>query len=173
MEVRLEHTFRVARPPEDVFDFLADPTNLPLWDGTGATVEVLTDGPPRLGTQMRQRGRAFRVLGVEQISELTEFERPLRLASKGVTGPVLPIAGSYTLTPEGEGTRVRFELAYPVTGIRRLLTPLMRRFATRELANAYRRLTVLLEGDRHAGHAHTHPCGHEHREPGQRSGAMT
>ena len=143
-----------------MFDFLADPANLPQWDGTGATVELLTEGPLRVGTQIRQRGRAFRVLGVEQISELTEFERPKRLASKGVTGPVLPIAGSYSLLAEGEGTRVRFELAYPVTGIRRLLTPLIRRSATRELANAYRRLTAVLEGDPHAGHVHAHAGGH-------------
>jgi hypothetical protein len=73
---------------------------------------------------------------------------------------VLPIAGSYTLTPEGEGTRVRFELAYPVTGMRRLLMALMRRSATRELAHAYRRLTAVLEDDPHAGHAHDR--GHEH-----------
>jgi hypothetical protein len=76
---------------------------------------------------------------------------------------VLPIAGSYTLAPEGDGTRVRFELAYPATGWRRLLTPLMRRSATRELANAYARLTAVLEGDpRTHAHAHAHACGHEH-----------
>jgi carbon monoxide dehydrogenase subunit G len=155
MEVRVEHTFRVARSPTDVFDFLADATNLPLWDGTGATVEVLTDGPPGLGTQIRQRGKALRLVGVEQVSELTVFERPHRLASKGVTGPVLPIAGSYTLAPERDGTRVRFELAYPVTGIRRLLTPVVRRSAARELAHAYRRLTAVLEDD-----PHPHACGH-------------
>jgi hypothetical protein len=109
-----------------------------------------------VGTRIRQRGKAFGLLGIEQISELTEFERPHRLASKGVTGPVLPIAGSYTLTPAGEGTRVRFELAYPVTGVRRLLTPLMRRSAIRELAHAYRRLTAVLEGDPHSAHAHDH-----------------
>jgi carbon monoxide dehydrogenase subunit G len=157
VEVRLEHTFRVARPPEDVFDFLADPTNLPLWDGTGATVELLTDGPPRVGTQIRQRGKAFRLLGVEQISELTEFERPRRLASKGVAGPVLPIAGAYSLAPEGDGTRVRFELEYAVTSLRRrILAPMVQRSAARELAHAYRRLAAVLEGDPHGSHGHEH-----------------
>ena len=161
MEVRLEHTFRVARAPEDVFDFLADPTNLPLWDGTGASVEVLTYGPPRLGMQIRQRGKAFRLLDVEQISELTEFERPRRLASKGVAGPVLPIAGSYELAPDGDGTRVRFAVAYEVHTLGlRLLAPVVRRVSARGLASAYRRFTAVLEGDPHGAHAHD--CGHEH-----------
>jgi carbon monoxide dehydrogenase subunit G len=161
MEVRLEHTFRVARPPEVVFDFLADPTNLPRWDGTGATVEVLTDGPPRVGTQIRQRGKALRLVGVEQVSELTVFERPHRLASKGVEGPVLPISGSYELTPDGDGTRVRFEVAYEVHRFRhRLLMPIVRRVSARGLAIAYRRFSAVLEGDPHGAHAHDR--GHEH-----------
>ncbi len=148
----------MQRPPEVVFDFLADATNLPLWDGTGATVEVLTSGPPRRGTQICQRGRAFRVVGVEQISELTEFERPRRLASRGVAGPVLPIAGSYILSALGTGTRVRFEAEHETTGVRRrILAPIVRRVSRRQLAAAYRRLASVLEGDTHA-----HACGHEH-----------
>jgi hypothetical protein len=72
---------------------------------------------------------------------------------------VLPIASSYTLTPQGDATRVRFELAYPVTGMRRLLAPLMRRSGRRELAHAYARLTAVLEG---APDAHTHAHRHDH-----------
>ena len=96
-----------------------------------------------------------------QVSELTVFERPLRLASKGVEGPVLPITGSYELTPDGDGTRVRFEVAYEVHSLRRrLLMPVVRRVSARGLASAYRRLSAVLEDDPHGAHAHD--CGHEH-----------
>jgi carbon monoxide dehydrogenase subunit G len=43
--VRLEHTLVVARPPEEVFAFLADPDNLPRWQ-TGV-VEVRREGDRR------------------------------------------------------------------------------------------------------------------------------
>jgi hypothetical protein len=64
--VRIEQTFIVARPPEAVFDYLTDPSKVAEWQTAKTSVESLTDGPPRLGSRMRERTRppgAMRLLG--------------------------------------------------------------------------------------------------------------
>ena len=45
----IEQTFSVSRPPEIVFDYLANPSNVPDWQTSKTSVEQLTDGPPRVG----------------------------------------------------------------------------------------------------------------------------
>jgi len=52
--VRIEQTFHVARPPEEVFDYVTTPSNLQAWQTSKTRVEVLTDGPPRLGYRVRE-----------------------------------------------------------------------------------------------------------------------
>ena len=42
----VEQTFSVSRPPEVVFDYLANPSNVPDWQTSKTSVEQLTDGPP-------------------------------------------------------------------------------------------------------------------------------
>lgn len=41
----------VAAPRQRVFDYLADPHNRPQWQASLRRVEVLDDGPPRVGTR--------------------------------------------------------------------------------------------------------------------------
>jgi uncharacterized protein YndB with AHSA1/START domain len=85
--MRIEQVFDVARAPEIVFDYLTDPAHLTEWQTSKTSVEKLTDGPPGLGTRVRERtkppgGREF-----EQIVEFAEFDRPRRVHAHIVEGP--------------------------------------------------------------------------------------
>ena len=62
--VRIEQSFIVKRPPEVVFDYLTDPANLADWRTSKTAVEKLTEGPPRLGTRVRERTKAAGRKGV-------------------------------------------------------------------------------------------------------------
>ena len=77
--VRIEETFTVARPPEVVFDYVTDPSNLADWQTAHTTTEQLTEGPPRLGSRFRERLKPPLSREFEQVTEFTEFVRPERL----------------------------------------------------------------------------------------------
>jgi len=124
--MRLEQTFTVAKPPEEVFAYMVDPATLADWQTSKVEVLPLTDGPPRLGYRVKERtkagGRTF-----DQVVEFTEFVPGEALTVHIVEGSV-PVDGRWTFEPDGDGgSRVRFVAEGPLPGAMRLLQPLVRR----------------------------------------------
>jgi uncharacterized protein YndB with AHSA1/START domain len=142
--VRLEQTFRVAAPPESVFDYVTDSSKLARWQTTKTSVEKLTDGPPGLGTRVRERTKPPGGKEFEQVVEFTEFERPRRLHVHIVEGPY-PIDATYSFAPDGDGTKVTFLAEGPLTGAMRLLEPLTRRVLARQFAGHHDKLRQNIE----------------------------
>ena len=137
--MRVEETFSVGRPPEAVFDYLTDPANLADWQTSKISVEALTDGPPRLGTRVRERTKAPGGREFTQVVEFTEFDRPRRVRAHVVEGPY-PIDGIWSFEPEGDGTRVHFAAAGELRGPTRLLTPILKLLTARQFAGYHRNL---------------------------------
>jgi len=137
--VRLEQTFSIRRPPEIVFDYLTNPSNLAEWQTSKTSVEQLTDGPPQLGTRVRERTRGPGGKEFEQVVEFTEFDRPRHVHVHIVEGPYA-VDGSWWFEPDGESTRVRFVAEGELAGAMRLLQPLLKRFLARRMAGYHRNL---------------------------------
>lgn len=74
---------RVAAPPRATFDYLAEPRNRPQWQSSLRAVEVLTDGPTRVGTRWVDRT----TVGASPTLEITAMTPP-------ATSP--PAAGTWT-----------------------------------------------------------------------------
>jgi uncharacterized protein YndB with AHSA1/START domain len=142
--MRLEQSFRVSRPPEVVFDYLTNPANLADWQPSKTFVEQLTDGPPRLGTRVRERTKRPGGKEFEQIVEFREFDRPERVHVHIVEGPY-PVDGSWSFEPEGDGTRVRFVAEGELRGVMRLLQPVAKLMLGRQMAGCHRNLRRNLE----------------------------
>jgi uncharacterized protein YndB with AHSA1/START domain len=116
------NTVQIARPPADVFAFLADGTNDPQWrrgvvdvrlrsgSGAGAVYEQGVKGP---------FGRR-----VPADYEITAYEPDRRISFRAIAGPVRP-EGSYDLEPVDGGTRVTFSLRCTPRGVARLMTPMV------------------------------------------------
>ena len=145
--VRIEETFSVNRPPEAVFDYMTDPANLAAWQTSKTSVEQLTEGPPQLGTRVRERTKPPGGKEFEQIVEFTEFERPRRLHVHIVEGPY-PVDGTWTLEPDGSGTRVHFTAEGQLSGALSLLQPVARRVMSRQFAAYHRNLRRNVEHGR-------------------------
>jgi carbon monoxide dehydrogenase subunit G len=142
--VRVEQTFRVARPPEAVFDYMTDPAHLPEWQTVKTSAEQITPGPRGAGTRIRERtkppvGREF-----EQIVEFSRFERPRMFATHIVEGPA-KVDGTWTFAPDGDGTRVQFVAEGPLPGPLRVLEPVARRVLGRQFARYHEKLRRNLE----------------------------
>ncbi len=142
--MRIEQAFRVVAPPEAVFDYVTDSSKLASWQTSKTYVEKLTDGPPGLGTRVRERTKPPGAKEFEQVVEFTEFERPRRLHVHIVEGPY-PIDATYSFEPDGDRTRVKFVAEGPLSGAMRLLEPVTKRLMARQFAGYHDKLRQNLE----------------------------
>jgi carbon monoxide dehydrogenase subunit G len=123
--MRVEQSFKVRRPPTEVFAYMTDPGNLASWQTSKVSVEPLTEGPPRLGYRVKERTK----IGPrqwDQIVEFAEFEPGRAFATHIVEGSV-PVDGRWTFDDDGSGgTDVHFVADGELTGPMRLVQPLVR-----------------------------------------------
>ena len=117
---KIEGEIPIDRPAEEVFDFVADSRNEPQYNPAMAEVELLTPLPIGRGTRFRARmGRA----GTQMLVELTEFDRPHRLASRA-TSSMMQTSGALTFAAAGGGTVMSWDWQVRPKGWMRMLGPL-------------------------------------------------
>jgi carbon monoxide dehydrogenase subunit G len=106
MAQRFEATVVVAKPIEEVFDFLANGENDKKFSSRVLEIEKITDGVPGKGTIFASTVKDAGVKTKREF-ELTEFERPTKLRWRELSkAPVVVPNGGYDLEPAGEGTRL-------------------------------------------------------------------
>ena len=76
----VEGEIDIARPVEEVFDFVADERNEPRYNPRMLRVEKLTPGPIGVGTRFRAEMKTM-PRPAEMTTEFTGYDRPTRLAS--------------------------------------------------------------------------------------------
>jgi uncharacterized protein YndB with AHSA1/START domain len=135
----------VARPPEEAFAYVIDPTTMPEWQ-QGVVSGHMDSTPTHVGSKcitMRKIGGRER----EVITEITEYDPPRRWADRGISGPIRAIV-AVTVEPlsDRSHSRVTIELDFTGHGIGKLLVPLVvRRQAASEMPENMRRLKQRLE----------------------------
>jgi uncharacterized protein YndB with AHSA1/START domain len=137
--VRITESFVAAAPPELVFDYMTDPSNLSSWQTSKTLVEPLTEGPTRRGTRVRERTKPPGGKEFEQIVEFTEFDRPTRFRVHIAEGPY-PIDGTWTFKPDGGLTEVTFTAEGELHGLLRFIEPIVKRLMARQFADYHRKL---------------------------------
>jgi Polyketide cyclase / dehydrase and lipid transport len=129
----IEGEILIGRPMEDVFDFVADERNEPLYNPLIVSVEKLTAGPVGPGTRYWATTRAISRT-IAMTIETTGYKRPLLLASSTQMSP-MSIHGTLTFEPVPDGTWLRWSWQVHPHGLLRLLTPaIIRRGRRQELA---------------------------------------
>jgi uncharacterized protein YndB with AHSA1/START domain len=135
----------VARPAEEVFAYVTDPSTMPEWQQ--GCVSGHMDAPTtRVGskcTTVRRIGGRDR----EVTTQITEYDPPRRWADRGIDGPIRAIV-AVRVEPlaDGSRSRVTIDLDFAGHGIGKLLVPLIvRRQAAGEMPENMRRLKQRLE----------------------------
>lgn len=113
-----QYAVTIGRPPQDVFDFVADGTTGPRW--RSGVLDIALVAGAGVGARYRQVMRGPGGRRIEADYEITEYEPPRHLAFQVVAGPVRP-HGDYRFEPTPDGTRVTFSLAVELSGIKRLV----------------------------------------------------
>lgn len=140
-------TIEIARPPDEVFSYVTDPSRFAEWQHDIVSVRIAGGGPPRVGSRFTTTRR---IGGTERTmtQEITESVPPRSWAAQGVDGPIRPSA-SVTVEPVDDGTRSRvtITLDFEGHGIGVPLVPLVRRQAQKGAPASYQNLKQRLEND--------------------------
>jgi carbon monoxide dehydrogenase subunit G len=140
----IDGSIYIDRPPEVVFDFVADERNEPRYNPKMTTVSLLTEEPIGVGSRFEatlvMRGRP-----ITMTVEFTEFERPRRLASVTTTGP-MDTVGALSFEPRGLGTLMAWSWHIKLHGLAKIGSPLVSWMGRRQERAIWGTLKQLLEG---------------------------
>lgn len=121
----VETSISINKPPDQVFAYLTDVQNQRALNSS--IIEILTDGPVAVGShykvKMSVMGRPF-----ESENEIVALEPNKTFAVKTLaTPPASPVTNTYTLEPEGTGTRLRLSMdAVVMPGTEGMVVPQLR-----------------------------------------------
>jgi len=144
-EMRVEESVEINRPPQEVFDYAANPENLPEWSGLVQEVRkegqgTLMEEGARYSTVAKFLGRRF-----ETPFEVSVHDPPRRHTERSLGGP-FPQEFTHTFE-EVEGGRTRFTQVSEGEpgGFFRLAGPLLERAGRRQFRADLETLKDLLE----------------------------
>lgn len=141
----IRETVEITRRPEDVFAYIDDLGRHGEWQESIVSAHVDTDGPTRVGTQVTE----VRRMGKREMTityEVTEHDPPRRFAFRGIDGPVRVVGkGSVESVGDGSSSRVTIELDFAGHGFGKLLAPLARSQASKQVPQDQQRLKERLE----------------------------
>jgi carbon monoxide dehydrogenase subunit G len=143
-------SIEVARRPEDVFIYATDFLRFPEWQAGVVSAHRQDAGPLGVGsTAVVARRVGPRTLA--RVEELIELDPPTTWAVHG-SGGRLNATANGTIEPleAGERSRLTIGLDFQARGIGKLLLPLVRRQARKQLPRNEQRLKETLE--RSSGH---------------------
>lgn len=116
----------ICRPPEVVFDFLANIQDVPQSDDSPVlALDLITEGPPRLGSRYREVVQMMPFIKGEIISEITAFEPP-QVLEMAWRGPMMTGTDRYELATIQDGTTLSHMKCVSFPGVLRVIEPFMR-----------------------------------------------
>jgi len=142
--VHAQVVVEIARTPEEVFDYLTDVSNLPLWQSGvhGAELEGELVAGARVRESRHLLGRELRTT-----LEVEEVERPNVFALRALDSPV-PFSVRHVLDPNGGGTRLTVTGEGDAGMLPGFAAGIMARRAERQFRKDFERLKRLLEAAR-------------------------
>ena len=135
---------KVNRPVDKVFAWLTNADNQGKFDKSSLKMEVLTPGPWRPGSQLRE----LRNLGgrkTEVLSEIAELEPNRRFVVRSKTGP--DWLGIWNFEPDGAGTHLHWTGQLTMKGIAWLLEPLIGKQMRSQIDQQFAQLPHLIEDE--------------------------
>lgn len=145
--MHIEESGVIGRPVEKVFDYVADPMNLPQWSGAAVEVrDVQHASPGKLG-----EGDTFTLVHtfvgqrIEEHVEVTAYE-PNRYVRYCTGGP-MPLEVNYIFEEvPGGGTRLTVSADTQPEGFFNLIGPVFKMAFKRQIGKDLDTLKAILEG---------------------------
>jgi uncharacterized membrane protein len=139
---KVEQTAVIERPVEEVWDYVHDPANDPVWQST--LLETKEAGHPLAVGSRLVEVRRFLGKRIETEYEVTELEPHTRSAIRALSGPI-PFVGSYEFEPANGATRFTMSVELDGHGFFKLAEPVFARMVGREMRANIEQLKDVLE----------------------------
>lgn len=135
---------QIARPVDEVFAYVTDLRNVPVWDRSCLSMEVEDGGPLRVGARVHDM-RSLMGRRLHVVTEITAYEPPRAFAWRGDTP--FPVRGGYRFASEGPGTLIEFYGESELRGLLSLLGPLTTRVFAAQMRARFVALKLVLEAN--------------------------
>jgi carbon monoxide dehydrogenase subunit G len=136
----------IDRPPDEVFDYVTDPSRFVEWQRGVVSGHMESDGPLTVGSRcVTSRKIGFSVRA--DTSEVTHIDSPRAWGVRGLGGPIRAVV-DVTVDPldDGQRSRVRIDLDFEGHGVGKVLVPVVvRPQAAREMPENLKKLKERLE----------------------------
>ncbi|MEM7348034.1 MAG: SRPBCC family protein [Chloroflexota bacterium] len=143
--IRVDITIEVERPSDEVFDYISNFENNPLWQSGMQEATITSKGPLGVGTTYVQ-GAKFLGRRIESNFEVLAYE-PGRMVKAKSTSGTFPIEFMRSVTPMDTGTMVSAVIKGDATGIFKIAQPLLAPMVKRQIEADYANLKRVLEED--------------------------
>ncbi len=120
---KISKTVRISRPPQEVFDYLANFETTAEWDPGIVEATKTSSGPVGVGSTFDLISD-FRGRKIPVAYQMTEYEPPTRFVIVGQNKQFTGIDEIH-FSPDGDGTRVDYTADFRMQGIARLFAPFM------------------------------------------------
>jgi uncharacterized protein YndB with AHSA1/START domain len=121
---QMSETVSIDRPPEQVFEFIADLRNFPVWRANLASSRVVSGQPTGVGARCDEEIQ----MGPRRMAatcQITSFSAGREFSFKAVS-PGLIYDGRLQVVGEGAGSRLTLSGDVTTSGFVRLLQPLIK-----------------------------------------------
>lgn len=143
--LRVETSVRINRPSDEVFDFISNFENNPLWQSGQVEARFTSEGPLRVGSTYNQVAK-FLGRRIESTFEVLEYE-PGRKVKAASTSGSFPITFTRMVEARDGGAEVSAVVEGDASGFFKLAEPLLARMVQRSVDADYRNLKQILEGE--------------------------
>src|SRR5574341_974485 len=122
--ITIETSIMINRPVEDVWNFISNWGNFPLWDRGLVELRQTSEGPTTVGSTLQSVRVFFGLRGVGEL-RVSEYEPNRILAARGSQGP---IAGHirFTFKPVEGRTRLTERREVELGDLWKLIAPVIR-----------------------------------------------
>lgn len=142
--MHVEESAEINQPLQEVFKYVSDVGNYPEWMAHALEVRTDTPGPPQQGDRfvvaIKSVGRRF-----ETPYERTSYEPDRRFTDRAVGGPIANHRWHAAFEEMPGGTRLTRAVDVESGGLLKLLEPLQKRAAERQLRKDLQALKEVLE----------------------------
>jgi uncharacterized protein YndB with AHSA1/START domain len=140
-EPDIESSIWIARPPEDIWDYLVDVSNDTQWRD-GVTDAKWDSGPPHgVGSTGLHAGEGTDVM----TWRIAEWEEPHILSWDVTGGRFAGGHAGYRLAPEDDGSRMTLHIGVKRSVLMRVLLRIMKGRFNRQLAADLEKLKAIME----------------------------
>jgi len=140
--IHIEESIIINRPIEEVFAFMSETKNLPLWQTDVVESRHAPEGPVQVGTKM-SIVRAFMGRKMEGTADIVEYAPPTRYAYKTTSGP--EVTGANICEAVTGGTKFTVTFDMQTGGLFSLADPLVARTIKRSVESGLATLKDVLE----------------------------